>query len=370
MSTLQLEVRWNGRLVGLTRHAVGHSVVVGGSRVEVVADGVVVDGVRRVLAGVPLQLRLGAFGVRISDDAPVAVAKAEPAFDLGWYRTLALMLIVAVGGLVALHLTPRLPDFGDDDLGRGKLMVARAVLAPRPVTPPPPPTKTTAKKPASSATTKAMPKPEGAATRTAHKRDRDRATAMAALAELGLTGPMATAGVFGAANDINTALNQLSGAGTANAGPGMGVRGVGDGGSGVGVGIGVLNGDRDTGKRPGVDISNHHGEHTGAVVKSERVVYVGSLDRSEIQRVMDRAMSRIRYCYERALTADADLEGKLTTMFIIGGAGDVQSANVVQSTLSGEVDGCVNRVLKSLKFPAPKGGGTVNVTYPFVFTAH
>ena len=366
---LQFQVRWNGRLLGVQRHAVGEHVTLGGSRFDVVSDGVVVDGTRHTVVGAPLSVRCGAFVVRVSDDARLAAARAEPAFDLAWWRTLSMIVILAIGGLVALHLTPKLPAFGDDDLGRGRMMVARAALAPKP--PAPPPTKTTTtKKPASSSKLASTPpKPEGASTRTAKERDADRAMAMNALAQMGLTGPMATAGVFGAANEINTALDQLNGNGSANAGPGMGVRGVGDGGSGIGISIGVLNGGRDRGKRPGVNVSDHAGDHVAATVKADRIVYVGGLDRAEIERVMSRAMNRVRYCYERALTSNAGLEGKLTTLFVIGGGGEVESTSIVQSTVSNDVDACVTRVLKSLKFPAPKGGGTVSVTYPFIFTS-
>ena len=33
------------------------------------------------------------------------------------------------------------------------------------------------------------------------------------------------------------------------------------------------------------------------------------------------------------------------------------------------VEACVQKVMMSLKFPKPRGGGIVVVTYPFVFAA-
>lgn len=369
MSTLQFEVRWHGRLVGLQRHEVGTAVVLGGTRFDIVSGGVVVDGVENAA---PLSRRCGDFTIGVSDTTRVIAPHLQPTFDLPWWRTASLMLILAVGGLVAVRLTPKQVVNDHDDFGRGRLTISHVAMLPTPPKPPPPKAVTTTK-PAASAPAAVSMKPEGAATRTAKKREENRARAMDALRELGLTGPTATAGVFAAANDINSALDNLHGAGMANGGIGLSVRGVGVGGSGLSVGIGSIGGNggnRDRTDPPGVNIGDHRGKHVGVEVKTEKILYIGGLDRGEIQRVMDRAMSRIRYCYERALTADADLEGKLTSMFVIGDSGEVVSTSVVQSTLGEEVDGCVNRVLKTLKFPSPKGGGTVNVTYPFVFTAH
>jgi hypothetical protein len=44
-----------------------------------------------------------------------------------------------------------------------------------------------------------------------------------------------------------------------------------------------------------------------------------------------------------------------------------------QNTFSGgsaqPIEQCVTRIIQRLKFPSPKGGGQVVVTYPFVFSA-
>ena len=376
-AALQFETRWQGRLIGLQRHAAGAVVDVDGESVDVVAGGVVVAGVFRAVAFEAVALSSGPLQVVVSDPAQLAAAHAEPVFDLRWWRTASMIMIVAVGGLLALHLTPRRTTIDDDDVGRGQRTIARVAVVEKPPRPrTAPPTKTAMKTPMKPSTPSAAAaqalKPEGASMRTAVKRDANRARAMEALTMLGLTGTTATAGVFGAANDIDTALNQLNGSGMANAGPGLGTRGLGGGGTGTTIGLGVLGSGTDPGKRPGVDIgggADARGKR-GVVVHSERVVHAGALDRAEIQRVMDRAMSRIRYCYERALTSDADLDGKLTTLFVIGATGDVINTTRLQSTVTSEVDACVLRVIRSLKFPTPKGGGQVTVTYPFIFTAH
>ena len=39
----------------------------------------------------------------------------------------------------------------------------------------------------------------------------------------------------------------------------------------------------------------------------------------------------------------------------------------IQQGLQADVDQCVVQTLRNLQFPAPTGGGTVEVTYPFTF---
>ncbi|HEY1097840.1 MAG TPA: AgmX/PglI C-terminal domain-containing protein [Myxococcota bacterium] len=376
-SSARVELRWQGRLLGVQRHRVGDVVRVGGVGFVVLPAGVEVDGAPRRYDdhddGV-VGLRCGPLHVLVSNERPIAAAIGETSIDLAWWRTAAIVVILMIGLLVATALTPVLPHIDVDDLRRGSLTIAR-------VTPMHPPKREeqpkTTKKPAAATAPKmnalaASAKDPGAKKNPMKiKREADQAIAMRALAEMGLssTPTSATGSVFGQGNAIEGALANLSGAGIAGAGVGLGTRGIDQGGVGVGIGLGSIgtNSSRTPGKGPTLDVDGRG--HTGVGVKVEKITYVGGLDRGQIQRVMDRAMSRIRYCYERALVGEPDLEGKLTTLFMIGGGGDVISTDVVQSTLSKPVDTCVLGVLKTLKFPAPNGGGTVNVTYPFVFTA-
>ena len=102
--------------------------------------------------------------------------------------------------------------------------------------------------------------------------------------------------------------------------------------------------------------------HTGGAVVR------GSLPRDAIRRVIRQHINRVRFCYERALAQDASLQGRITIQFIVAANGHVQSAAATSDTVgSGSVQSCVVQVVRTLRFPAPSGGGIVVVTYPFVF---
>jgi TonB family protein len=94
----------------------------------------------------------------------------------------------------------------------------------------------------------------------------------------------------------------------------------------------------------------------------------GSLSREVIQRAIRLHMAEFRYCYEQSLAAHPDLQGRVSTRFVISPSGTVQLAGIASSDLgNAAVSQCVLGVLRRLMFPAPSGGGMVDVTYPFVF---
>ncbi|MCM2278519.1 MAG: AgmX/PglI C-terminal domain-containing protein [Oligoflexia bacterium] len=92
------------------------------------------------------------------------------------------------------------------------------------------------------------------------------------------------------------------------------------------------------------------------------------LSKDEVGEVIHRHMSEVRYCYESAMIRTPDLEGKLITNFVIGGNGMVKSTEVKSSTLPDpRLDDCILRRLATWKFPNPRGGVDVAVSYPFIF---
>ena len=102
------------------------------------------------------------------------------------------------------------------------------------------------------------------------------------------------------------------------------------------------------------------------------VVFVdGGLSREEIQRQVTPVMGRIKRCYEAELNKDPQLAGKVTMYWLISGTGHVTTVSVPMNTFPARsapaVERCIVGIIKALKFPSPKGGGVVNVTYPFVF---
>lgn len=96
---------------------------------------------------------------------------------------------------------------------------------------------------------------------------------------------------------------------------------------------------------------------------------LGALDKGAIDRTIKRDMASIRRCYEEGLAGRADLAGKVTIRFVVAADGAVQAAEVKTSTLGDAgVEGCIVGVFRALRFPEPRGGGIVIVSYPFIFS--
>jgi TonB family protein len=92
------------------------------------------------------------------------------------------------------------------------------------------------------------------------------------------------------------------------------------------------------------------------------------LTKDEVGQTIHKHMKEIRYCYETAMIRSPDIEGKLVVHFTIGNAGSVRSTGIRSSTVPDQrLDDCVLGRLANWKFPNPKGGIEVAVTYPFIF---
>jgi len=99
----------------------------------------------------------------------------------------------------------------------------------------------------------------------------------------------------------------------------------------------------------------------------EEVVVVGGLDRSVIERVIRRNLGDINYCYERRLNARPNLSGIFEAEFFIGANGRVQRSKSRRSTLAdSRLNNCINKSIKTWRFPRPVGGTVVKVNYPFI----
>jgi hypothetical protein len=145
----------------------------------------------------------------------------------------------------------------------------------------------------------------------------------------------------------------LGGGGTADGLGGMGTKGRGSGSSGYGSGGG------DFGAK---------GEGGIGAVGGDPII-LGALDKSLIDAVIKRNMAQIRYCYQRELTKNPTLGGKITVKFTIAKDGTVSSASTKSSTMGNEaVETCINTRFMKFQFPEPKGGGVVIVSYPFIFS--
>jgi len=178
-----------------------------------------------------------------------------------------------------------------------------------------------------------------------------------AIGDFGASGGMQDAGAtIGTLNpNAGVAPGQTSAGGTGVHGGGGGIgtieMGTGDGPSTAGDGDGL--GPKRTGQFAG---------------GGKGVVLLGSLRADQVQEVVQRRFSAIRYCYQRALPRVPNLAGKINVAFTISGDGTVSRAKVRKSTLGNdEVEQCVLRQFYTMRFPEPSGHGMVSVNYPFVF---
>jgi hypothetical protein len=182
-------------------------------------------------------------------------------------------------------------------------------------------------------------------------------------------------GVFGSSNlnaDLAGGIGGLIGAkGTQMGSGGLGSRGSGLGGGGTADGIGGLGTKgRGSGKSGyGSGGGNFGAKGEGGIGKiGGDPIILGALDKSLIDAVIKRHMNQIRYCYQRELTKNPNLGGKIVVKFVIAKDGSVSKASTKSSTMANKaVEGCINSRFQRFTFPEPKGGGIVIVSYPFIF---
>jgi TonB family protein len=221
----------------------------------------------------------------------------------------------------------------------------------------------------------ADPSKKGAPIVDANKREEDRKKVMSA----GLLGAMsgasgAASNVFGPGGlgtGINNALGGLQGGaglGDAHGVGGLGARGTGPGGGGSGLGLGGLGtkgGGRGAGGH-GLDLGGR-GKEVTRVIPGKTTV-IGGLDRDVIARIIRRHGNEIKFCYEQELNKDPNLGGKVAVMWTIDPAGAVADASVTETSLNNTTtESCMLSRIRRWKFPEPKGGGVVTVTFPWIF---
>jgi Ca-activated chloride channel family protein len=129
-------------------------------------------------------------------------------------------------------------------------------------------------------------------------------------------------------------------------------------GHGAGFGVGYGAGGGGTGQ---------YAMRSAAEVPQVRIgvaVVTGDLDKNIIRRYVRQHLAKVRYCYEKALVIDHDLEGEVAAEFLITPEGATSSV-AVTGVGDPPLHACVAAIIEDLQFPKVDGGGQIRVRYPF-----
>jgi len=110
-------------------------------------------------------------------------------------------------------------------------------------------------------------------------------------------------------------------------------------------------------------------QEKASVVAGDESIGAG-LDRETIRRYIQTKMNQIRWCYQQELQKNPELAGKVVMQWIILPSGYTTAVKVSESTIRNVgVETCVSERIAKWRFPAPPGGQTIPVSYPFIFNA-
>ncbi len=192
---------------------------------------------------------------------------------------------------------------------------------------------------------------------------------------------LATADLSSGMQDANLYGNIYGAeAGEANGSFGLGRLGFGGGGGctvepcgiiGAGTKYNTIGGGQNVGDNWGPGRTRGRGM-PGHVAQSPRPVLgqatgTGDLDQATIRRYIKRNIEKLSYCYEHEMLAHPGIEGTISAHFFISPTGSVTGSTA--SGFDDTVAKCVGDVIGNIEFPRPRGGGGVQVNYPFTFHA-
>ena len=94
----------------------------------------------------------------------------------------------------------------------------------------------------------------------------------------------------------------------------------------------------------------------------------GQLDASVVRQKIRKDLPKINRCYESALRYEPEIAGKVKVRFAVVRKGYVKSVQVLENTTgSDNVERCVARVVRAIRFPSRRTGKSLRFTFPFVF---
>ena len=113
------------------------------------------------------------------------------------------------------------------------------------------------------------------------------------------------------------------------------------------------------------------GEPPPAQVVSVRLLEAsveGPLDRDIVRRIARAHINELRKCYRDRLDEEPELEAEFEVGFVIDGRGEVRDVRGLGGEkVDRKLRRCVTKAVQTWRFPKPRGGGEVSVTYPMRF---
>lgn len=115
-------------------------------------------------------------------------------------------------------------------------------------------------------------------------------------------------------------------------------------------------------------LSGKSGSSTAYMEASTKIL--GAMDPELIRKIMREHIPDFRYCYQRELMINSEVAGVFDITFKINKYGKGVNVGVKNNgkSFSSNAKKCLSRVVSMIKFPRPKGGGTVDVKQPMNFS--
>lgn len=370
----KVSIAWGSTLLDVRHLPPGTHLELNDLRVEATAEGTRVMAGDEVLlaAGVGERVSKSLGGLDVTIEPPFAIDRVKSdgsELDVRFFKITAICLMVFFALVASFILTPT-DGMVDGDIFGGPPVKLTVAL---------PPEKTIIKKkpefdkkpePQQNAQpTLLQPKAPVDKTQKKAADQKKVNNLMASLFGGGFGRVLGT----GSNNAIDSALNNLGNGPSANAGDGlagMGARGTGPGGPGGDLSIGSIGGPgRPNGSPTGFGL-NPNKKKTFAPGDGPREVIGNGLDKDVVMSVIRRHQSEIKFCYEKELQQNAKLAGKIAITWTIDATGAISDAQVAESGVdNNNVEACMLERIRRWKFPEPKGGGVVVITFPWVFHA-
>lgn len=106
----------------------------------------------------------------------------------------------------------------------------------------------------------------------------------------------------------------------------------------------------------------------GMGLDTKSMEVTGGLTKEDIRKALKDNQRAIRNCYERALLAKKDLEGRLVMRWKISPPGPVESISIQNSNMGmPSLENCVLDIIKKIQFPQALNNQPTIVIYPFLF---